>query len=423
MKRLALALAFCVTLLQAQDAPKLLPFQGHLTDATGSPVPDGAKVVQFKLYNAPVGGQAVWNGEVHKLTVNAGLISTILGSKADLHSVDFNRALYLEITVDANNDGQITIADPPLLPRQSVLPSVFSVETANARKLNGHDWSAILASGNNPADGFIRGDKLNPRSLTASQISSGTITANEIAANTITAAQIAPNTITSAQIADATITSAKLTAEIRAALDALVPAGTIVAFGGHPEKIPPGWLLCDGREVSSATYSNLFSAISTNWGGAAPSNFRLPDLRGTFLRGVRGARTDRVDGDSDRRLPAASDGTGNRGNSVGSYEASYWPTNHLHRWAVSSSGTAFTRQLLSWNRSGSTVTVLADYGQRHIPNLNNDQDDNFKEVTPGQNERSLYTEGAITPQTSFFPAPPFPETRPQNVYVHYIIKY
>ena len=81
----------------------------------------------------PRGGTAVWQGEVHKLSVNNGLISTVLGSKASLAGIDFNRALYLEITTDANNDNSITLADPPLLPRQSIIPTVFAIEAASAR--------------------------------------------------------------------------------------------------------------------------------------------------------------------------------------------------------------------------------------------------------------------------------------------------
>src|SRR5258708_17315513 len=107
----------------ADQAPKLLPFQGRLSDASGATVSDGARLVQFKIYDAPVGGQAVWRGEVQKLTINGGMISTLLGTKANLSSVDFDRELYLELTVDANTDGQITAADPPLLPRQSIVPA------------------------------------------------------------------------------------------------------------------------------------------------------------------------------------------------------------------------------------------------------------------------------------------------------------
>src|SRR5688572_9156137 len=95
---------------------KLLPFQGRLTDASGAAIADGAKVVEFKMYDAPTGGTVKWAGEVHKLSVNGGLVNSMLGSKAGLGSVDFSTPCFLQITVDANGDNQITAADPPLLP-------------------------------------------------------------------------------------------------------------------------------------------------------------------------------------------------------------------------------------------------------------------------------------------------------------------
>jgi len=78
-------------------------------------------------------------------------------------------------------------------------------------------------------------------------------------------------------------------------LEALLPPGTIIAFGGPAGAatdggaggIPPGWLLCDGSAVSRATYASLFGAIGINFGGGdGITTFNLPDMRGRFLRGV-----------------------------------------------------------------------------------------------------------------------------------------
>jgi len=58
-KHVSLALvwaAWCALQMQAHAGPRLLPFQGRLSDANGQPIPDGARVVQFKIYDAPVGG-------------------------------------------------------------------------------------------------------------------------------------------------------------------------------------------------------------------------------------------------------------------------------------------------------------------------------------------------------------------------------
>ena len=58
----------------------------------------------------------------------------------------------------------------------------------------------------------------------------------------------------------------------------IVPAGTIVAFGGS--SIPTGYLACNDQAVSRTTYARLFAAISTSYGtGDGSSTFNVPDLR------------------------------------------------------------------------------------------------------------------------------------------------
>ena len=67
------------------------------------------------------------------------------------------------------------------------------------------------------------------------------------------------------------------------------PAGVVMAFGGSTA--PTGWLECDGSAVSRSTYSDLFSAIGTNFGvGDGTSTFNLPDTRGEFIRGWDNSR-------------------------------------------------------------------------------------------------------------------------------------
>lgn len=190
----ACCLALAAALFPALERParadnRLLPFQGRLSDANGNSVPDGARVVQFKIYDAPVGGRAVWNGEVQNLSINGGLVSTVLGTQASLAGVDFNQDLYLEVTVDANGDGQITLADPPLLPRQSILPALFAKDSGNSRLLDGYNWNALFGT-NNPADGTLLDSKIGD--------------------NTLTTAKIRDNAITSAKVADGAITLSKL---------------------------------------------------------------------------------------------------------------------------------------------------------------------------------------------------------------------
>ena len=66
-----------------------------------------------------------------------------------------------------------------------------------------------------------------------------------------------------------------------------LPIGSVVEWTGT--QTPQGWLLCDGREVSRTTYSELFAAIGTVWGaGDGSTSFNIPDYRDKFVLGAGG---------------------------------------------------------------------------------------------------------------------------------------
>jgi hypothetical protein len=89
-----------------------------------------------------------------------------------------------------------------------------------------------------------------------------------------------------------------------------MPAGTIIAYTGSIAGFASttsdgttlvhkdGWAVCNGASISQTTYAELFARLSTTWNTAtnpltgsaqaAPSSgfFRVPNLQGTFLRGV-----------------------------------------------------------------------------------------------------------------------------------------
>ena len=79
----------------------------------------------------------------------------------------------------------------------------------------------------------------------------------------------------------------------------LTPAGTIITFGGA--SAPTGYLACQGQEVLISAYSALHAAIGTAWGSASSptSHFKLPDLRGAFLRGTGSHGTSNMANGSD----------------------------------------------------------------------------------------------------------------------------
>lgn len=162
------------------------------------------------------------------------------------------------------------------------------------------------------------------------------------------------------------------------------PVGTIVAFGGSKDRLPAGWLVCDGRDYDRiGVYKPLFDAIGTTWGGDGANRFNVPDLQGLFLRGW--SDQSGVDPDAPFRTNSrpglANPGAGQ--NAVGSKQGDTF-TSHTHDW-MSGTGWAEPRD-----------------GGNRFPVARNEA--GFEHAGPSQRQGGN-------------------ETRPKNAYVLYIIKY
>lgn len=91
--------------------------------------------------------------------------------------------------------------------------------------------------------------------------------------------------------------------------DRSVPTGTVMPFAGPVAEIPDGWLLCDGSELDRSAYPELFAVIGTAHGhGDGVATFDLPDYRGMFLRGVDFGRGLDPDRGGRSNLPGGSTG-------------------------------------------------------------------------------------------------------------------
>ncbi|WP_455474734.1 Bgr_08870 family protein [Bartonella sp. B30(2025)] len=76
--------------------------------------------------------------------------------------------------------------------------------------------------------------------------------------------------------------------EIYQTMKAIFPAGFIATFA--MQEVPSGWLLCDGATYEREEYPRLFEAIGDKWGKDSETTFKVPDLRGMFLRGFDNGR-------------------------------------------------------------------------------------------------------------------------------------
>jgi microcystin-dependent protein len=108
----------------------------------------------------------------------------------------------------------------------------------------------------------------------------------------------------------------------QAVQNALCPIGSIMPFAA--DEAPKGWLMCDGTYYfHDKELKPLFEKIGHRFGKAlrSPELFRVPDLRGLFLRGRSGTESYGVDPDKDDRgLNRAHQMQGAVGNNVGSIQ-------------------------------------------------------------------------------------------------------
>ncbi len=102
--------------------------------------------------------------------------------------------------------------------------------------------------------------------------------------------------------------------------------------------VPATWMEADGRLLSRSEYAELFAVIGTIYGYTNSSNFRLPDLRGEFLRGW----------DHGRGVDA--------GRELGSHQGDGLK-DHFHLMATDSTGVDGTN---SWRRRYQELTDYVD---------------------------------------------------------------
>ena len=163
-----------------------------------------------------------------------------------------------------------------------------------------------------------------------------------------------------------------------------IPTGTVLPFMGT--SAPAGYVVCDGTEYQISSHSNLAEFIKIQFGsynyfgGDGTTTFKVPDLRGEFLRGS---------------------GTGERntgtGASVGVHQD---PTQHLN--LTLNQGKYFG------------PNVIYGYGQTRARNVDKKAEAKTGSSTP---DVTLSSGTDSNTEAAFY------ASRPTNTAVLYIIKY
>jgi len=250
----------------------------------------------------------------------------------------------------------------------SYKPTTYADPSTSSVNLSLRDHINAIGSGTVAPD--------NPHGITPDDMPQSD-TAN-IATDAITTNELAPDAVETTNIKDANVTTAKLA--VTTQLD-LMPTGSVIMWAGNPAAVPTSWEICDGREFATASYVPLEALLGTYWGTATAGNFRIPDLRGMFVRGADTASTVNPQGsDPDKNNRLTRDGAAAVATSPGSYQQDETAA-HTH----------------SYTAAGASQDMSPQSGSNFSMAIN----------------RSSQTTGSDGGAT---------ETRALNAYIHYIIK-
>ncbi|MFB6319265.1 phage tail protein [Saccharicrinis sp. FJH54] len=176
-----------------------------------------------------------------------------------------------------------------------------------------------------------------------------------------------------------------------------VPPGTIVPYAGT--SAPQGWVMCNGGTYNGNDdlYKELYNVIQTTYGGTGVTSFKVPDLRGVFLRGM----------DNGRGL--------DNGRNLGSYQADEFKS-HTHQYQM--------------DNGGAHTHTIQKLPMDQVPNVNSSMktlaetssSDEAWSTPPGPipGDALSWNGGHIHGLTIYNTGGN--ETRPVNVAVNYIIK-
>ncbi len=184
---------------QAQLAPPVINYQGHLLDQNGFPF-TGTVSMEFSIFDAATGDTALYT-ETQTVTVVNGLFSAAIGSVTLIPQTLFDRvppAGFLEIAVNGMTIGR----------RRPLGAVAYAFNSGNA------NIDSVIAGAGLEAS-TVAGQvtlSLADDGVTSNKILDGTITGDDLAANSVGNDEIAANAVGSLKISAGAVGSSEITA-------------------------------------------------------------------------------------------------------------------------------------------------------------------------------------------------------------------
>ena len=314
-------------------APATIDYQGKALDSTGNPLANTTATnyeMQFRIYDAQEGGAIVWS-EKQVVTVSKGMFSVRLGEggangveglvpQNSLPEAFNGKERFLGVTIVISGQTPVEI-----LPRLAFLATPFAY-VAN-RSLSAERLLLNASGTATPSSLNISQVSYAMQSVTSSttltdqnhtaivDATSAAITVTMPAVTTrreyyILKRDASTNIVTVTAPSGGTVNGG-VALKLKVKGDSVVlqnignndwwvisdtcdktPVGTVITAANNSATPPAGYLYCNGTNYSrtAALYADLYAVIGVAWGAPNASEFRVPDLRGAFVRGVDGGR-------------------------------------------------------------------------------------------------------------------------------------
>jgi hypothetical protein len=105
-------------------SPRMLNYQGYLTDTLGNPITNSSVSMTFSIYDALSAGNLKWNETQGSVSVSKGIFSVLLGSVTIIPDSIFNNSAIRYL--------QLTVAGQVLSPRTRIVSSAYAISSTYA---------------------------------------------------------------------------------------------------------------------------------------------------------------------------------------------------------------------------------------------------------------------------------------------------
>jgi hypothetical protein len=124
------------------EIPRMISYQGRVTDSGGTPVPDGTYTMRFRIYDAETGGTLEWDSGNRSIAVSDGVFNLLLGE---------SRQPSLNLLFDDDNWLLVTFDGVNQTPRQRLTSAGYSYIVSGlvpGTKVEGYLLGAVLEATN-----------------------------------------------------------------------------------------------------------------------------------------------------------------------------------------------------------------------------------------------------------------------------------